>query len=81
MMSDRLAEIKARLAAIPPGRWSLDMYGCCVFGLENRPIAYVSIDGAEGTQDEAALIAAAPSDIGWLITEVERLQLRQSVGR
>ena len=78
-MSDRIAEIRARLDAVTPGPWELsDHIDCCweayVFSTaddEAVPVCYVhNKDG----RPNARFLVKAPADIAWLLDEVERLR-------
>ncbi len=76
-MTDRLAEIRARLDAVTPGPWrALDW--------SDPPLATVVQQRGSGVHwpriascgfaPDADLIAHAPADIAWLLDEVERLR-------
>jgi hypothetical protein len=79
-MSDRLAEIIARLTAATPGPWTAldpDDYAIYVTGPHGGPVCEVRGYGARLPQrDNQALIANAPADLAWCIGEIERLALR-----
>ena len=75
-MSDRLTEIRARLDAATPGPWVPDDE--CVLRPASSPHGRFLIiaechDGGH-LENDARLIASAPSDIEWLLDEVEHLR-------
>jgi len=83
-MTDRLAEIKQRRAAVTPQPWE-HRFGDKgnVHGVYFGPTTQQCIAplvggrgnfGAEEEHANAQFIAHAPSDIAWLIEEVERLR-------
>ncbi len=83
-MADRLEEIKARLAAATPGPW--EESGGTEFGFRiaateresKRIVRELSIASSHGGNvrafADAALIAHAPTDLAYLIAEVEWLR-------
>lgn len=74
-MTDRLAEIRARLNAATPGPWEWREWSCgdeAITGPDNTGFV-VNVDEATPHAD-ADLIAHAPADIAWLLDEVERLR-------
>ena len=73
-MTDRLAEIRARLEAATPGPWEhWERPNCCVVH-EEAGIKWEVVGG--GRFEDHAFIAHAPEDIAWLLGEVERLEER-----
>jgi hypothetical protein len=73
-MSDRLAEIRARLDAATPGPWDYDHITRNVEAdsrwlPDKRHVVAPMVGHFDGT-----LIAHAPADIAWLLDEVERLR-------
>ena len=78
-MSERIQGIRDRLAKATPGPWARDPYdraSCQVIARGNEVIAYHhrherQIDSRVVANYE--LMAAAPSDIGFLLSEIERL--------
>lgn len=89
-MTDRKAEIRARLETATPGPWFAN--DTHINGMESQR----NIDNAANEQvcwttrgwpngvavANAILIANAPTDIAWLLEELERAKLEnQSLGR
>lgn len=76
----RLAEIRARLAGVTPGPWTVDDRGSSIEIVSQvELIAAIDtsydVDFDRGACEEnAALVAHAPADIEWLCDEVERLR-------
>lgn len=83
-MNDRIQKIKKRLAEATPGPWE------SVVGSYNETIivgqkgtvmsfggtvAFESFKGDEPNDDDEKFITWAPSDIAYLLSEVERLQM------
>jgi len=64
-VSDRLAEIRARLDAAP---------SACDWWVENGVYGICGVRSNDA--HDADLIAHAPADIAWLLDEVERLEKR-----
>lgn len=69
-----LAELRALLEAATKGEWTLDEDGCCVYGPDpdQRQIAMVSIGGADGTREDAALIVAMHAALPQLVEACEK---------
>lgn len=66
--------LRSRLAAVKPGPWDIDEDGCCVYSTDESvcgPIALVVIGGAEGTGEDAVLIAHAPTDLAGALAVIE----------
>jgi hypothetical protein len=79
----RIDEIRARLAAATPGPWRIGSWGACVVaGPDAVDVAtaarQVPPGGGyfQGEYPDAALIAAAPDDLAYLLSEAERLEAR-----
>jgi hypothetical protein len=82
-MSDRLAEIRARLDAATDGPWTtdvgpLDEHGESVWFPHDTTVHGVTayhrqryVADAYGNEHDCELIAHAPADIEWLLAEVE----------
>lgn len=83
----RLAEIKGRLKAATPGPWSIEEHGTgetlfsYVNGEQFHPLNLISFDDPDARWPRnKALIANAPTDIEWLVAELERaLRVVESV--
>lgn len=77
-MTDRLAEIGARLARATPGPWQtdgLDPKRINDAGRGNMVARTMSNEPYPPRQySDAEFIGHAPADIGWLVSEVERLR-------
>lgn len=75
-MPDRLQDIRARLDAATPGPWADDYKSWCVWApnhdLKEREDRCLVAE--VGCGPDTDLIAHAPSDIAWLLDEVERLR-------
>lgn len=76
-MSDRMGEIRGRLAAATPGPWAAEFDACSQCGGEWW------VDGPPGGRHaqfamkaDAEVISNAPADLAWLIGEVEREKAR-----
>jgi hypothetical protein len=81
-MSDRMGEIRGRLAAATPGPWAAEFDACSQCGGEWW------VDGPPGGRHaqfamkaDAEVISNAPADLAWLIGEVERLTAALSAER
>lgn len=72
MTNDELNAIESRWAAATPGPWTVDE-STPSLGYDVDPLP-VGIRKAFGQFEDAAAIAAAPTDIAALIAEVRRLQ-------
>ncbi len=83
--TQRLSDIRARLAAVPGGEWTAKRY--TIECRQDEPgdsavFAAVSVDGRElcNTTDEgteapiASLIASAPTDLAWLLDRLEKAE-------
>ena len=70
MTPERLAEIKALLAAATPGPWSVHEGHRAVRVAPDRTLVHMF----HGTPADQHFIAAAPAIIAELLAEVERLQ-------
>jgi hypothetical protein len=80
-MPDRLAEIRARLDGATPGPWVRQDWACGDIAVvpEQRnkdPHRNFIVNGEGAWDDDIAFIAHAPTDIAWLLDEVERLEKR-----
>jgi len=64
-------EIRERVAAITPGQWEYDQFKEKVFSGE---VVVCDVGEDWETDADGFFIAAAPDDIRFLLTEVERLQ-------
>ncbi|GIP55928.1 hypothetical protein [Paenibacillus vini] len=78
-MNDRIQEIRERLEAASPGPWTIYEYSDYRgYEVHKYPIGYKSAITGWGkvlqTKEDASLIANAPTDISYLLSEVERLQ-------
>jgi hypothetical protein len=75
-VSDRIAQIRARLDAATPGPWSNSVSWDCVEAdvtpMTNYLEPYRTTVARARLPVNADLIAHAPADIAWLIREVER---------
>jgi hypothetical protein len=74
--TDRLAEIKARLAAATPGPWEIPEGSLNGNAWAIGPIVGYDYDALGVTADDpnAMLVSHAPADIAWLVAEIERLR-------
>jgi len=72
-MSNRIDEIQERLAAAVPGPWSVGEQGYELGTKYWRRWIEPNI-GEIGSDADAQLIAHAPDDLRYLLTEIERLE-------
>jgi len=80
----RQDDIAARLAAATPGPWRGELVESTgslsrrreswVVSQAEKPWTLIARSYVDSTLSDAALIAAAPDDIAWLLAEVERLR-------
>lgn len=82
-MNDRIQEIKKRLAEATPGPWEAvvgNYNEIAIVGQKGLVMSfggYAGFDNFKGTEpsdEDERLITWAPSDISYLLSEVERLQ-------
>lgn len=69
MTDDPIRAIEARLAAITPGPWDVELYE--VLGPDRYGQPEIAVCDTEA---DAAFIAAAPADLRFLLDEVARLR-------
>lgn len=77
-MSDRIAEIRARLALATPGPWAVDAEQLDEYGFNFAPTVCAGCGGdwpLDGP--DAFFIAYAREDVPWLLAEIERLRGEQ----
>ena len=79
-MSDRIAEIRARLDAATPGPWHKHDDEPWVTNSATPPMRIIAT-GLRGQPENADLIAHAPADIAWLLDEVERVTLERDIAK
>lgn len=73
-MSDRIADIRARLGTAVPGPWRVtDVVGPWAF-LRDEKGWECAHAMQHGGRDNAPLIAHAPDDLAWCCDEIERLR-------
>ena len=83
-MTDRLAEIQARLDAATPGKWLLEVAGrefwvqTCTLD-SDAPVELVVASVYEAP--DATFIANAPTDIAYLLERVRRLEVVEEAAR
>ncbi len=74
-MSERVSQIRARLAFATPGPWrTTDQVGvwAMVHGPHNVEVAHAL---TYMSHNNGPLIANAPSDLAWLLDELERVKV------
>ena len=81
---NRIEEIKQRLEAVTPGQWEYTGY-CRIEvweGEDATDIAYLPAQKGDLPRNgsDGMLIAHAPQDLAYLISEVERLQAEDERG-
>lgn len=77
-MTQRLSEIKSRLAAATPGKWHF--HGDRPYtGTEYGDCHLDGLFGGDWNKSDKDLIANAPADLAWLIEQVETAQNHNEV--
>jgi hypothetical protein len=81
-MADRVAEIRARLAAATPGPWNADAQPIRVSSGAAIAVAITMPNVRQPlAAGDASLIAAAPADLEWACGEIERLTRERDAER
>ncbi|MZE54305.1 hypothetical protein GTY86_24150, partial [Streptomyces sp. SID5770] len=77
--TDRLPEIRARLAALPDTTWRQRSGDAgLIEDITGQPVAVLGTSG-DTKLPAGEFIAHAPADIAWLVAEVTRLRCRDAM--